>query len=253
MKAGLRTFTADADYVEVDYHMHTEFSDGDGSVRDYAERAEELGLEEIAITDHVWRSSDWVDDYVEEVRDVSEEVNVRMLAGLEAKVVDREGNVDVKKEDAGKVDFVMGVVHRYYPDEEEPYDDSLNFSPSEAAELERDLTLRLLENPVVDVVGHPSRTYYKFHYGESEEDFPKEYFRDMIDKAVEVGKPLEYNARLPRRVRDTLLGMYLDSSVSFTVGSDSHTASRLDNLAHDRVRDAVEGTRDLSEGLGERA
>jgi HisJ family histidinol phosphate phosphatase len=238
----LRSFSIDADFVPVDYHMHTTFSDGDDEIQDYVKKAVDMGLEEIAITDHVWRSSDWIDKYVKDIKEIRDEHDdLKVHAGLEAKVIDTDGTVDVTDEDAEKVDFVMGVVHRYRPRAPEPHDDSLNFDGPEAAEEERDLTLALLENPKVDIVGHPSRTYYKFHYGEDTSEFPEEYIKDMIEKSKEVGKPLEYNARLPHRIREKLLDMYLSSGISFTVGSDSHNTERLENLDHDHVRNAIRG------------
>ena len=37
-----------------DLHLHSQFSDGQGSIRDLVERAASLNLEAIAITDHFW-------------------------------------------------------------------------------------------------------------------------------------------------------------------------------------------------------
>jgi len=232
----LRTLRKSEDFTKVDYHMHTPFSDGDSGVDEYVKKASKLGLKEIAITDHVWCSSDWIDEYVDEINRAREEYSITIHAGVEAKVIDREGSVDVADEDAEKVDFVMGVVHRYRPEADEPYDDSLNFEPEEAACQERDLTLAMLKNPKVDLVGHPSRTYYKFHYNKETPHFPEEYLQEMIDVAKSVGKPLEYNARLPEYIREKLLDMYIDRGLGFTIGSDSHRAERLENLDHDYIK-----------------
>jgi histidinol phosphatase-like PHP family hydrolase len=210
--------------------MHTTYSDGESTVTEYAERAAELGLGEIAITDHVWRSTEWVTDYLETVRDVDTTHDVTIHAGVEAKVINKKGEVDVSEDDADAVDFVMGVVHRYRPESEPPYDDSCNFTPPEASRQERDLTLAMLENPTVDVVGHPTRNYYKFHYDDDAPEFPDDYLEQMIEKAQEVNKPLEYNARLPDHIRERLLRHYIETGHEFTVGSDSHRAEELDNL-----------------------
>jgi len=234
--SGLQTFQSGKDFAKVDYHMHTVFSDGDNKVAKYVKKASELNLDEIAITDHVWRSSDWVDEYVDAIDEIREEYNMTVHAGLEAKVIDRDGRVDVSDEDAEKVDFVMGVVHRYRPEAEEPYDDSVNFKPEEAAGEERDLTLGMLENTKVDLIGHPSRTYYKFHYDKETPHFPEEYVEDMIESAKNAGKPLEYNARLPKYIREKLLEMYIERDLGFTIGSDSHNIERLENLSHSHVK-----------------
>lgn len=223
----------------VDYHMHTPYSDGESTVAAYADRAAELGVDEIAITDHVWRSTEWVSKYLNEVRDVNRNHEVTIYAGIEAKVINRDGDVDVSEEDANAADFVMGVVHRYRPEADPPYDDSCKFTPLEASHEERDLTLAMLENPTVDVIGHPTRTYYKFHYDEGGPEFPDEYLKEMIEKAQAVDKPLEYNARLPDSIRQRLLTHYVEMEHGFTVGSDSHRVGQLENLDHEAVTVAL--------------
>jgi HisJ family histidinol phosphate phosphatase len=219
--------------------MHTPFSDGDSKIEEYVKKAIELDLEEIAITDHVWRSSDWIDEYMAEINKICGNYSVTVHAGVEAKVIDRKGNVDVSDDDVEKVDFVMGVVHRYRPNAEEPYNDSLNFEPEEAARHECDLTLAMLDNPKVDVIGHPSRTYYKFHYNKEAPHFPEQYVKKMIDHAKEANKPLEYNARLPEYIRKKLLNMYIEHDLGFTIGSDSHNAERLQNLGHNCIKEKL--------------
>ena len=51
----------------IDLHMHTTYSDGKNSIEDMVKVAIELGLEKIAITDHIWRSSEWFDKYHNEI------------------------------------------------------------------------------------------------------------------------------------------------------------------------------------------
>lgn len=78
-----------------DYHVHTTWSDGDGSVEDCIRQAVELGLPEIGITDHVSPSAgpdeDWwvplkrMDAYVGDVlAAAARHSDIRVLAGLEA-------------------------------------------------------------------------------------------------------------------------------------------------------------------------
>ncbi len=81
-----------------DYHIHTEWSDGTGSVEDVACRAAELGLPEIAVAEHCtpspgpgedwWLRPDQLGAYVDEVRAVAaRHGDVRVLLGLEAEYV----------------------------------------------------------------------------------------------------------------------------------------------------------------------
>jgi histidinol-phosphatase (PHP family) len=81
-----------------DYHIHTSWSDGHGSVEDVARWAAGLGLPEVAVAEHFTprpgRDEDWwlrpgqLDDYVAEVRAVAaRHDDVRVLLGVEAEYV----------------------------------------------------------------------------------------------------------------------------------------------------------------------
>ena len=237
MNSPLSTVTSESDVPLVDYHIHTRFSDGESTIDQYVQAAEERGIKEIAFTDHVWRSSEWVSDYVSKIHDARQRTNVVLHAGVEAKIVNENGCIDLAPEDADMLDFVMGVVHRYQPNNDPPQDDMLNFGPLEAAERECKLTRSLLENDLVDVVGHPSRTYYKFFYGNrSNKPYPLACYEVMIEDSIRTDTPLEYNARLPGRVRQRLLQLYVETGVSFTIGSDSHHVGRLGDLDHGEIQ-----------------
>ncbi len=78
-----------------DYHVHTEWSDGRGTVEEVVRRAAELGLPEIAVTEHFTPSpgadEDWwlrpeeLGAYVADVRAAAERHDdVRVLLGVEA-------------------------------------------------------------------------------------------------------------------------------------------------------------------------
>jgi putative hydrolase len=240
MSCPLHTHTPGDPFVPVDYHMHTVYSDGESSIEAYIQRAVEMDLTEIAITDHVWRSSDWVQEYAADVRAIAEEYDIVAHVGLEAKVIDSAGNVDVAATDVETVDFVMGVVHRYQPEASPPNDDMLNFDAEAAAGRERDLTLALLRNETVDVVGHPTRTYYKFFFGEDTyTDYPEEYLHEILSVSKETNTPVEYNARLPKRIREELLQLYVDWGVPFISGSDSHHVDRLRKLDYQRLQNTL--------------
>ena len=224
----------------VDFHMHSNFSDGQSTIEEYVISARSKGLEAIAITDHVWRSSEWVDKYVSEIKELQRKYDsIIILAGLEAKVIDLDGNVDVSEEDRDKVDFIMAVVHRFLPEEASPYNDLSKLAPGEAAELETELTIKLIRNPRVDIIGHFTRTYYKFHFGNrTKEEFPEQLIRKVVREAAKWQKPMEYGTTLPSK--DKLLRLCLKEGAPFTIGSDSHNAKDIGNIKYDELRGFVE-------------
>ena len=105
-----------------DYHVHTTWSDGTGSVEACVARAVELGLPEIGIADHVspvqrpgedwWVPLDRLGAYVDDVRRAAERHDdITVLAGLEAEfVVGREAALD-RLLDAYDWDCVVLGVH----------------------------------------------------------------------------------------------------------------------------------------------
>jgi putative hydrolase len=85
-----------------DYHTHTTYSHGLGSIEDNVKAAIKMGLTELAISDHgpghmgfgIKRSK------YKEMRDTIDELNIKypdikILLGLEANILDIEGNIDV--------------------------------------------------------------------------------------------------------------------------------------------------------------
>jgi len=91
------------------------------------------------------------------------------------------------------------------------------------------------------LVGHPTRNYHKFHYDQDAPIYPEEYLETMVEEALAIGKPLEYNARLPAHIRDRLLDKYVEFECPFTVGSDSHHVDKLVNLDRRTLTAALAG------------
>ena len=89
-----------------DYHVHTAFSDGTGTVEECVARAREVGLPEIGIADHItatpgpdeewWVAADQIEEYCEEVHAVAaRHDDITVLLGLEAEYVQgREAELD---------------------------------------------------------------------------------------------------------------------------------------------------------------
>ncbi len=118
MKSTLRASTRPGDY-----HTHTTYSDGTGSVAECIERAITLGLSEIGISDHISavQPSPWrmptipftqVERYVAEVREAAGRYDeITVLVGIEADYAPQyEGQLRAVL-DAWPFDYVIGGVH----------------------------------------------------------------------------------------------------------------------------------------------
>ena len=106
-----------------DYHIHTTFSDGSGSVAECIEQAIAVGLPEIGISDHLSavQPSPWemptiplarLERYVEEVRDAAGRYDeITVLLGIEADYAPEHERQLRSLLEAWPFDYVIGGVH----------------------------------------------------------------------------------------------------------------------------------------------
>ena len=109
---------ADEYRMTFDWHTHTTYSHGKGSIEDNVRVAQERGLKEIAITDHgpghlTYGLS------MKKVREMRAEIerlkpiypDVKILLGVEANTMRPAPYLDVKPEDADQFDIIIGGYH----------------------------------------------------------------------------------------------------------------------------------------------
>lgn len=236
----LQPFTIGSKILRVDYHLHSNFSDGENTIEDYIVKAKESGLLKIAITDHVWRTSTWIDEYIKEINRLRDKYSqIKILIGVEAKALNRDGKIDVTEETIKKVDFVMGVCHANLPLEKPPYNKINKLSANEATKVEADVILGLINNKNVGVIGHLARTYYKFFYkaGKIRRQYPEELFLKIIKHAKKKDKILEYNPSVP--FSDSFLQLLLRENCKFSIGSDSHSIQELGKIDYNRIKEVM--------------
>ena len=106
-----------------DYHVHTFYSDGEGSVEDCVQRALAVGLSEIGVADHVSGvpSAPWelasiplerMDDYVAEVLEAAaRHDDITVLLGVEADYLPGHEDELAELLAAYPFQFVVGGVH----------------------------------------------------------------------------------------------------------------------------------------------
>ena len=106
--------------VFADYHTHTVYSHGSGTISDNVKAARAKGLEEVGIADHGpanWghigstslRVFEKIIDEVEEIQTEFDDLTI--LAGTEANVISYQGDLDVPLELQRKLDKVLAGFH----------------------------------------------------------------------------------------------------------------------------------------------
>ena len=106
--------------IFADYHTHTRFSHGTGSVEDNVLAAIQAGLSEIAISDHgcshifygVPRRS--LTEYLDAIHRVQDKYagRIKVLAGMECNICSFDGRIDLTPKQAEQFDFLILGYHK---------------------------------------------------------------------------------------------------------------------------------------------
>jgi putative hydrolase len=99
--------------LDEDYHVHSTFSDDAVStVAQNVAAARERGLRTVCLAEHVRRETAAVPEFLAAVRALPPVPGLRVLAGVEAKILDTRGRLDLPDLPSG-VDLVLIADHRF--------------------------------------------------------------------------------------------------------------------------------------------
>ncbi len=98
--------------LDEDYHVHSLFSDGVSTVDENVAAARDRGLRTLCLADHVRAGTGWVDDFVRAVWPLRALAGIEILAGVETKILDRTGRLDLPASIDG-IDLVLIADHQF--------------------------------------------------------------------------------------------------------------------------------------------
>lgn len=158
--------------IIADLHSHTLFSaHAFNTLTEMVQKAKELGLKAIAITDHgpnipdsghVWHFFN--KGQIPKIID-----GVIVLYGAEVNVLDKEGNLDIPKKLLSQLDWVVASIHK-------------EIIPQMSFEDATKLWLNIAENEDIDMIGHCEQAEHFFDYDK------------VISRFAEKNKVVELNA-----------------------------------------------------------
>ena len=104
--------------ILADYHTHTVYSHGKGSIEDNIKEAISKGIKTIGISDHGYKHMTYGVKY-KDIYKMREEIdslklkykNIDILLGIECNILDDSGNIDVDQNILKIVDYVMAGYH----------------------------------------------------------------------------------------------------------------------------------------------
>lgn len=217
------------DDLRVDMHMHSTYTDGEGSIDRIIEVAEQRGLKRIAFTDHVRKQSTYVGSYFDHIERLSSHSKVELVKGVEAKVDNFNGDVDVSEEVRLRADIVIASVHRF-PLGRNLYAAS-KFEKGIAQNIELDLALATVKARACDVLGHPGGMSLANH-----KEFPLEYFEELIKACRESDIVFEVSSAYHKSVAGQLIPLLQKYNPLVSFSSDAHTLDRIGESCEEFAR-----------------
>lgn len=206
--------------IHADLHMHTTWSDGTLSVRQMAEEALKRGHKFICITDHSRSlgianglSIERLMQQQDEIQEANEEFEGRLmiLHGTEMDIK-ADATLDFPDEILAQLDFVIASLH-------------VSLGQPRAQITER--LLAAIQNPHVDLIGHPSARYVP-------DREPVDADWDVVfAAAARSGIALEINSN-PRRL--DLDAPYarraIEMGIPLSINTDAHSPEMMDDLPY---------------------
>jgi len=200
--------------IKGDLHIHSKWSDGHFTIEEMALKAQEMGYEYIAITDHSQHlgvaGGLTPKDLIEQKKEIDalnkKFYNFKIFTGTEVDILN-DGSPDFPDEVLKELDFVIASIHSGFQQSKEQ------------------LTKRIIRAttcPYVHAIGHLTGRLI----GEREAyevDFPK-----ICKAAQETNTALEINA-YPQRldINDRLIREAKKYKIKFTINTDAHYIDQL--------------------------
>lgn len=195
--------------IRGDLHVHTNYSDGQGTIESMAEAAIELGYEYLVFCDHSQSlrvanglPPEKLKKKLKAVRAADEKYGgIRLLCGSEVDIL-KGGELDYEDALLAELDFVVASVHTAF-----------NLSQQE----QTDRMLRAINNPHVRTIAHPTGRILN-----RREPYEVDVYR-LIEEAASTNTALELNA-YPDRLDLSVpyLREAIRSGVRLTIDTDAH-------------------------------
>ncbi|MDP8972624.1 MAG: DNA polymerase/3'-5' exonuclease PolX [Actinomycetota bacterium] len=200
--------------VRGDLHVHTNYSDGRGTIETMAEAAIALGYEYLVFCDHSQSlkvanglSPARLEEKLEAVRAADEKYDeIHLLCGSEVDIL-KDGSLDYEDALLAELDFVVASIHT-------------SFNVGEEAMTER--IVRAMNNPYVRTIAHPTGRILN-----RREPYAVDVSR-LIREARATNTALELNA-YPDRLDLSVpyVREAVEAGVSITIDTDAHDETAL--------------------------
>jgi DNA polymerase (family 10) len=206
--------------IRGDLHVHTDWSEGQNSIEEMAQKGAELGYEYMVISDHAGnlpianamneRKIKKQMKEIDRLNKLEERRNLPyLLKGAEINILPK-GGVDVANSILKQLDIVVAAIHRRMHD---------------PVEKNMKRLISAMENENVDIIAHPSgglinkREPYQIDIDE------------LVHRAQDTGTILEINAQPDRLdLKDEYVRKAVDAGVDLSISTDAHAVTQMDYM-----------------------
>ena len=217
-----------------DYHTHTTFSHGKGSVLDNANAAKNAGLKEIGISDHGFAHPAFglrkrkLPQLKKDCEQATLITGVKTLVGIESNIVGRDGTVDLKPALYDYFDIFLAGLHKFVefkigtffsvsaPDIMATYLKKKEVSKG-LIKRNTETFINVIKKNPVDVITHLN--YFCFAD-----------VKEVGKACADYGTYIELNSKKVH-LSDDEIAELLKTDVSFVINSDAHTPDRVGEIS----------------------
>jgi putative hydrolase len=221
--------------MSMDMHVHSTFSDGRDRLEDNIAEAESLGLMRLGCVDHVRKDSGWVPGYVDAVNRLRGETAVELRCGIEAKLLDTTGALDLPDAIDG-VDAIYAADHQVpladgptHPREVRGRIEGGDLAAADVIDAILTATARALDRPARVVIAHFLSILPKL--GLAETDVPAAGLDALAAEAARTGQTIEVSERW-RCPAAATLRPFRDRGVPIVLSTDSHRRETIGRYEH---------------------
>jgi histidinol phosphatase-like PHP family hydrolase len=225
---------------KMDFHIHSDYSDdGSASLEDIVTEALRWGLVAIGVVDHVRGDAVWLEEREARLSALRKEYadDIAVFSGIEVKVVDDQGTLDLED---GAIDEVDYVVASFHGTPERVSRQSANGDDNATVRWWCDSMRTLLEGGGnAQVIGHPDRIL-------NAKGLTVEPGRlgELLEMAFKSQMFLEWNPATTYPVQPFVQELGKRAGANVIYASDAHTIGEL--------ADAYRGHTSFEEGVVER-
>lgn len=211
-----------------DHHVHSTFSDDAVStLEENVAAALAAGLDTVRLVDHVRQSTTWVPEYLAAVRALRVPDGLTVLTGVEAKILDASGALDIPALPAG-IDRILIADHQF-PGEDGPLSPTAVRERIAAGWAADDVLDQFVGAVVATMHRHPgNQLAHCFSIlpkiGLSEEQLGAERLREWARAAAATGTLVEVNEKWACPGPDALAALR-DAGAEVVASTDSHVAT----------------------------